>query len=172
MVVVLDENTVCHVKKCNWWEGLQKMRCPVSGMITIERTENVISEDDETFLGHEIPVFRQAINTRQMIKKVNNNYFFLALIVFFKRAEACSNPPLVFSYDIMNNCEGMANSLIGFKQIFTVQGEEAPRWCDSLFCCFRCLCPFRRRSLAEAMKNRLKERDLWDDNEQGDSDKV
>ena len=69
----------------------------------------------------------------------------------------------MFSYDHMNNCEGFANSVMGFEHSYTAQGEGVATWCASLFCIVGCLCPFGRRSLAEAMKNRLKKKGLWDD---------
>ena len=43
---------------------------------------------------------------------------------------------LVISYDHINNCEGFANSLMGFEQSYTAQqGEGVARWCASLFNC-------------------------------------
>jgi len=137
VVVYIDDTKVCHVKKCSYWKMLQKMRYPL-GVIKIEPLGKVIEENDLTFLGHHIPEFKKAVNTtEQMIED----------------AYKCAQPPLIFDYDHMNNCEGFANALMGLP--FTAQGEEANSCCRCFFGCLQCVFRRNRIDLATALKKRL-----------------
>ena len=99
------------------------------------------------FFGHHLPDFQTSANARDMIKK---------------RALACTEEPqLKFHYNQTDNCEGFANLIMGMPG---VEQDPSGFWgcCFKLFCCcINCCKSFRTRTLKSVIMKRLKEKDLW-----------
>ena len=101
------------------------------------------------FLGHKIPAFRHAINTRDKIAA---------------KANTLAQPPyLVFDYDRHNNCEAFANFLIGAVDLHSdgvdgVLGYNVHPCVAAVCCLTDCFRRCRKRvSLREAVQRKLNE---------------
>ena len=101
------------------------------------------------FLGHKIPAFRHAINTRDKIAA---------------KANALAQPPyLVFDYDRRDNCEAFANLLIGAADLHSdgvhgVLGYNVHPCVAAVCCLVDCFRGCKQRmSLREVVQRRLNE---------------
>ena len=78
-----------------------------------------------------------------------------------ERAQACADPPLFFDYNQKQNCEAFANLMnkvaAPTDNKLGAMEENALCVCHCLFGLVSCLKCFQDRSLAEAVKKRLKE---------------
>lgn len=134
VVIFVGNNKIVHVtpSKCGCCKGI----------IRKQNMKEVIKDEDETFLGHNIPGSQHSINIRDEIAK---------------RAEACVG--IKFNYDHNNNCETFANLLMGFG--FSVQGEITPSAVSGMFGCVNCFkCKKNLGNLGPKIKKRLEEREL------------